>query len=57
MKQQPYKIKLPGFSAREDTGLGDMVKKATHYIGLKPCAGCLKRAEKLNRWIVFSARR
>jgi len=30
-------------------GLGDVIKFITSAIGIKPCAGCQKRAEKLNR--------
>jgi hypothetical protein len=30
-------------------GLGDTLKKLTTAIGIKPCAGCQKRAEILNR--------
>jgi hypothetical protein len=30
-------------------GLGDMIKYITSAIGIKPCAGCQKRAEQLNR--------
>lgn len=29
--------------------LGDMVKTATTKLGIKPCGGCEKRAELLNR--------
>lgn len=53
VKGQPYRVRLPGFIT-EEIGLGDVIKRATSSIGIKPCGGCQRRAEKLNRWIVFS---
>jgi hypothetical protein len=50
-------LRLPGFLNEKDTGLGDVVKRATSYIGVKPCGGCEARAVALNRWLVFSADR
>jgi hypothetical protein len=41
----------------EDVGLGDILKRATSAIGIKPCGGCERRAAALNRWLVFSGRR
>ncbi|HKC62400.1 MAG TPA: hypothetical protein VKB86_02125 [Pyrinomonadaceae bacterium] len=52
-KGQPYRVRLPGFIS-EEIGLGDVIKRATSSIGIKPCGGCQRRAERLNRWIVFS---
>ena len=34
-------------------GLGDLLAKATATIGIKPCAGCKKRQEKLNKLVPF----
>jgi hypothetical protein len=53
----PRRLFLPGFITDEDIGLGEIVKKMTSYIGLKPCRGCRRRAEVLNRWVVFTRRR
>jgi hypothetical protein len=47
-------VRLPGFLIHEETGLGDAIKRATYSMGIKPCGGCQKRAEVLNRWVVFS---
>jgi hypothetical protein len=55
-QQQPYRVRLPGFIVAEDIGLGDAVKRATSYIGVRPCGGCQKRAEALNRRFVFTNR-
>ncbi len=55
--RQPYRVRLPGFITDEDVGLGDVIKRATYAVGVRPCTGCEKRAAALNRWMVFSARR
>jgi len=51
----PRRIRLPGFVVDEEVGLGDVIKRATAAIGIKPCGGCERRATRLNRWIVFSS--
>lgn len=56
-KQQPRRVRLPGFINDEDIGLGDVIKRATSAVGIKPCGGCEQRAAALNRWIGFSGRR
>jgi hypothetical protein len=33
-----------------DYGLGDVIKRATSAVGIKPCTGCQKRATQLNNW-------
>lgn len=52
-KRNPQRIHLPGFVTDEEIGLGDLVKRATSAIGITPCGGCRRRAEALNRWLVF----
>src|SRR5262249_27961547 len=49
-----HRVRLPGFIADEDIGLGDAVQRATSYMGLRPCGGCKRRAAVLNRWLVFT---
>lgn len=45
---------LPGFIMNDDEiGLGDVVKRITYAVGIKPCGGCEKRVAALNRWMVF----
>ena len=56
-ERQPYRVRLPGFIGDEDVGLGDVIKRATSTVGIKPCGGCAKRAAALNRWVAFSGRR
>jgi hypothetical protein len=41
-------------SSRRKRGLGDVIKKITYKMGIKPCAGCEKRAAALNRWMRFT---
>ena len=53
----PYRVRLPRFiTGDEDTGLGDVIKRATSTVGIKPCGGCAKRAAALNRWVALSGR-
>jgi hypothetical protein len=52
-----HRVRLPGFVAEHEVGLGDVIKRATSAIGIKPCGGCARRAAALNRWLVFTGRR
>jgi hypothetical protein len=52
-----YRIRLPEFVSDDEIGLGDMVKRATNWIGITPCGGCTRRAERLNRAVTFRSRR
>jgi hypothetical protein len=56
-ERQPYRVRLPGFISDEDVGLGDVMKRATSAVGIRPCGGCARRAATLNRWLTFSGRR
>lgn len=56
-ERQTHRVRLPGFVTDEDVGLGDLIKRATYAIGIKPCGGCQRRAAALNRWMTFSGRR
>jgi hypothetical protein len=53
----PFRVRLPGFIANEEMGLGDVIKRATSYVGIRPCRGCEGRAATLNRRVVFTPRR
>ena len=48
-----HRVRLPGFFIEEEIGLGDLIKKTTYAMGIKPCDGCVKRAAALNRWMSF----
>jgi hypothetical protein len=52
--QRPYRVRLPGFVSEREVGLGDVVKRATSRVGIRPCGGCDRRAELLNRWVSFA---
>jgi hypothetical protein len=49
-----FRVRLPGFLVDEETGLGDVIKKATYAMGLKPCESCEQRATTLNSWMQFT---
>ena len=53
-KPQPYRVRLPGFVSDREIGLGDVVKRATYAVGMRPCGGCERRAVVLNRWFVLT---
>jgi hypothetical protein len=55
-RHPPHRIRLPGFVTGEEIGLGDVIKRATHAIGIKTCNSCAGRADALNRWLVFTRR-
>jgi hypothetical protein len=38
---------------KEEIKLGDAIKALTSAVGIKPCGGCGRRAEKLNRAVSF----
>ena len=52
-KRQPHHVRLPGFVTDHEIGLGDVIKRATYAIGIKPCGGCERRAAALNQWMTF----
>ena len=49
-----HRVRLPGFLAEQEIGLGAVVEHATYVMGIKPCAGCQRRAAALNRWMRFT---
>ena len=53
----PRQVRLPGFIGDEEIGLGDVVKRATSYFGIRSCGGCEQRQASLNRWMAFTNRR
>ena len=57
LEREPFRVRLPGFISDQDVGLGDVIKRATYAIGIKPCGGCERRAAALNRRMVFSGKR
>ena len=53
-KRSPRRVRLPGFINEDEIGLGDVIKRVTSQFAIKPCGGCNRRAELLNRWIVLT---
>lgn len=53
---RPHSVRLPGFIGDAEIGLGDAIKRTTSYFGITPCGGCSRRAETLNRWMIFTNR-
>ncbi len=51
-----HRMRLPGFMPDDEVGLGDVIKRATSYLGIKFCGGCERRASALNNWAVFTRR-
>lgn len=45
---QPRSVRIPGFDADTDVGLGDVIKRATGLVGIRPCGPCNERANRLN---------
>jgi hypothetical protein len=50
-------LRLPGFVSEEQIGLGDVLKRVTSSVGIRPCGGCARRAEALNRRVVLGGPR
>lgn len=53
-EKSPRRVRLPGFISDKEIGLGDVIKRVTSRVGIKPCGGCKRRAEALNRWMIFT---
>jgi hypothetical protein len=49
-----HRIRIPGFITEEEIGLGDVIKRATTYLGITPCMSCDRRSTALNRWMIFT---
>jgi hypothetical protein len=50
-----FRVRVPGFIADRSVGLGDVIKRATTFVGIRPCGGCERRASALNRRVMFKA--
>lgn len=56
-KHRPFRVRLPGFIAEQEIGLGDVIRRATTAIGIGSCGGCQRRAAALNSRVVITGRR
>jgi hypothetical protein len=52
-EMQPYRVRVPGFIEGEAIGLGELMKRVTRAMGIRPCGGCESRAARLNRRVVL----
>ncbi|MCB9384899.1 MAG: hypothetical protein H6509_09800 [Bryobacterales bacterium] len=49
----PLRIPLPPFVSDGQIGLGDVVKRMTSAVGIRPCGPCQDRAKRWNERVVF----
>jgi hypothetical protein len=49
-----HRVHLPGFLIEQEVGLGNVIKRASAAMRIRPCGGCEKRAATLNRWMTFT---
>ena len=52
-----HNVRLPGYLTEDAIGLGDLVRKITYSVGIKPCGGCERRAGAMNSWMSFGPKR
>lgn len=52
--REAFRVRLPGFIREEAIGLGDVISRIGYAAGITSCGGCRERAQRLNRWIVFT---
>jgi hypothetical protein len=53
-KDALHRVHLPGFLIEQEVGLGEVIKRASAFVGIRPCGGCERRAATLNRWMTFT---
>jgi hypothetical protein len=54
---KPLMLRVPMFAGKkmaQPIGLGDAVKRVTTAVGIRTCGGCQRRAQALNRMLVFT---
>ena len=49
-----HTVRLPKFLVKDKVGLGQMVKRVTNSVGVRPCAPCEQRAGRLDQWLRFA---
>jgi hypothetical protein len=52
-----HRLRLPHFIVHAPVGAGQMAKRITSAVGVKPCAPCEQRAARLDRWLRIEPRR
>lgn len=51
-----FHVRVPGFVADEEIGLGDAITRVTSRMGIRRCGGCARRAETLDRMVAVHGR-
>jgi hypothetical protein len=51
-----YPLRRMGFISTKQIGLGDLINRGTSLIGIRPCAGCQRRAATLRRRLLPGGR-
>lgn len=49
----PRRLRLPPLVKPEDEGMGDVISRLSHSVGITPCGGCRERQQRLNAWLPF----
>ncbi len=49
--RRAFSVPLRGLP-REGIGVGDLVKRVTDVLRIKPCRGCERRRQAWNRWVI-----
>ena len=52
-----HHVVLPRFIVHDPVGAGQVVKRVTSAVGVRPCAGCQQRAARLDRWLRIEPQR
>jgi len=51
-----FVARFPSFVVEDEIGSGDVIKRLTRLLGVRPCSGCESRAQRLNRLVAFRPR-
>ena len=52
---QPIRLPIPGL--QRSIGFGQTIKRMTAAVGIRPCGGCQRRAQALDRLFVLTPSR
>lgn len=51
-----FVARLPSFVVEDEIGSGDVIKRLTRLLGIRPCSACESRAQRLNQLVAFRPR-
>jgi hypothetical protein len=51
-----HRVRLPHFIVHKPVGAGQVVRNITNAVGVRPCAPCERRADRLDRWLQIEPR-